>query len=79
MLSEVDSEGHHYQVLKDISDYSADGSSLRRRNGFIRSLGRDLHAKKTTIGCKLEVVWKDVTLSWIPLKYLKPSNHVELS
>ena len=39
MISQVDSEGHHYQVLKEISDYSADGSALKRSDVFIRSCG----------------------------------------
>ena len=53
MLSQVDSEGHNYQVLKDISDHYADGSALNRSNVFIISHGGNLHAKKTTIGWKL--------------------------
>ena len=40
-------------------------------NGFIINHDGNLHAKKTTRGWKLEVEWKDVTLSWIPLKDLK--------
>ena len=53
MLSQVDSEGHHYQVLKDISDHSDDGSELNRGNGFIGCHGGNLNAKKTTRGYKL--------------------------
>ena len=34
MLSRVDSEGHHYEVLKDISDHSTARGSLKRSNGF---------------------------------------------
>ena len=37
MLSQVDSEGHHYQVIKDIINHYADGSALKRSDGFIRS------------------------------------------
>ena len=68
MLSQVDSEGHDYQVLKDISDHSYDGITLKRRDGFIRSRGGNLHPKKTTRGWKLEVKWKYESLIWIPLK-----------
>ena len=46
MLSRVDSEGNHYQVLKEISDHSEDGGQLKRSNGFIRSCGWNLHTKK---------------------------------
>ena len=79
MLSQVDSEGHHYQVLKEMSDHYADGSELKRSDGFIRSCGGNLHGNKTTRCCKLEVEWKDGALRWIPLKDLKPSNPVELA
>ena len=54
-LSQVVSERHHYQLLKDINDQSADGSELNRSNGLIRSRGGNLHTKKTTIDWKLEV------------------------
>ena len=37
MLSPVDSEGYHYQLLKDISDHCADGSALNNIDGYIRS------------------------------------------
>ena len=54
MIPQVDSEGHHYKVLKDISDHFADGSALKRSDVFIRNLSRNLNAKKTTRGWKLE-------------------------
>ena len=50
MLYQVDSDGHQYQVLKEISGHSADGSTLNRSDGFIKSRDRNLHAKKTTRG-----------------------------
>ena len=78
MLYQVDSEGHHYQVQKEVRDHSSDGNTLKRRNRFIKSRGKNLHAEKKTRGCKLEVKWKNVTLRWIPLQYLKPSNPVEM-
>ena len=79
MISQVDSEGHHYQVLKDISDHSACVSSLKRSDVFMRSRGENLHGKKTTRGWKLEVEWKDGTLSLMPLKDIKSSNPIELA
>ena len=58
VLSQLYSEGHHHQVLKEISGHSADGSVLDSSAGFIRSCSRNLHAKKTTGGWRLEVEWK---------------------
>ena len=79
MLSQVNSEGNHFQVLNEISEYSADGSALERSNRFVRSCGGNLHAKKRNRGWKLEFEWEDGTLSWLPLKYLKASNPVKLA
>ena len=59
MLSQVDSEGHQYQLLKENSDHYDDVSALKRSDGFIRSRGGNLRDKKTTRGWKLEVKWKD--------------------
>ena len=47
--------------------------------GFIRNFGRKFYPKKTTRYCKLEFEWNDISLSWILLKDLKPSHHVELA
>ena len=79
MLFQVDSEEHHYSLLKYISDHYTDGSALNMSNGFIRSRIRNIQAKKSTRGWKLEVDWKDGTLRWILLKDLKTSNPVKLS
>ena len=32
MIYQVNSEGHHYQVLKDISNQFTDGSALNKRD-----------------------------------------------
>ena len=53
MISQVDSELHHYQVVNEISDQSEDGSELKWSDVFIRSRGRKLQDKNTTRGWKL--------------------------
>ena len=78
MLSQVDSEVHHSQLLKDISYHSMDDSALKRSDVLIRSFVRNLHPKKTTRGWKLEVEWKDVSSIWMTLKYIKASNSINL-
>ena len=79
MLSQADSEGHHYQDLNEISNHTVDGGELKRSDRFIRVIVMNLHTKKTTRGWQLEVGWKDGTLIWIPLKDIKNSNPVELA
>ena len=35
MLSQVDSEGHHYQVLTEVTGHKKDYSSIAKIDGFI--------------------------------------------
>ena len=43
MLSQVDSEGHHYQVLTEVTDHKKDDSALSKVGGFIKSSSGNLH------------------------------------
>ncbi|GFH48949.1 hypothetical protein CTEN210_05425 [Chaetoceros tenuissimus] len=78
MFAQVDSEGRHQQVLKEISDHSWDHTAIPRWDGYIKSKS-GMVPKKTTRGWELLVEWKDGTMSWVPLKDLKNSNPVELA
>ena len=55
MLSQVDSEGHHYQLIKEITDHFEDGSVLKSSDGSIISRDGNLNDKNKTRGWKLEV------------------------
>ena len=79
MMSQVDSEGHHYQLLAEISDHYADGTAIKKSNGFIKSSNGNKVPKKTTRGWQLEVEWKDGSVSWVPLRDMKTSYPVELA
>ena len=79
MMSQVDSEGHHWQLLLEISDHRSNHLAIPKRDGFIRSHNGNLHPKKTTIGWDIEVEWKDGSMTWVPLKELKVSNPIELA
>ena len=80
MMSQVDSEGHHYQfLLVEISDHGSNHLAITKKNGFIRSKSGNLQPKMTTRGWSIEVEWKDGSVSWVSLKDLKTSNPVELA
>ena len=79
MMSQVDSEVHHYQVLNEVTDHKKDYSDMAKVDGFIKSSSGNLHRKRTTCGQKLLVEWKDGLVDWVPLKDLKQFNPVELS
>ena len=54
-LSRVDSEGHHYQVLTELTDHKKGGSDISKVDGFIKSSSGDLHRKRKTRGWKILV------------------------
>ena len=71
MMSQVDSEGHHYQVLTEVTDHKKDDIDISKVGGFIKSSSDNLHRKRTNSGWKLLVEWKDGSVDWVPLKDLK--------
>ena len=80
MYSQVDIDGHQYNLLDDIVGHESDSSAIKKENMYwtCKKTSRR-HIRKTTIGWKLKVLWKDGTEQWIPLKDLKESNPVELA
>ena len=78
-MSQLDSEGHHYQVLTEATDHKKDDSAISKVGGFIKLSNGNLHQKRTTHGWKILVEWKDGSVDWIPLKGLKQSNPVEMA
>ena len=79
MSAQVYSEGHHYQLLQEITDHSKYRSAIPISDGMIRLHNGNVVPKKTTRGWDLLVEWKDSSSSWIPLKDLKAYNPVELA
>ena len=54
-MSQVDSEGHHYQVFTGVTDHKNDDSAIANLDGFIKSSNGNLHRKRTTRGWKILV------------------------
>ena len=79
IMSQVDYEGQHYQVLTEVTDHKKDDSAIAKVIGFTKSSSGNLHQKRTTRGWKLLVEWKDGSVDWDPLKDLKHYNSVELA
>ena len=48
MLSQVDSEVHHYQVLTELTDHKKDDSAIAKVDGFIKSNSGNLQRKRIT-------------------------------
>ena len=47
MISQVDSEGHHYQVLTEVTDHNNYDSDIYKLDGFIKSSSGNLHRNRT--------------------------------
>ena len=78
-MSQVDYECHHYQVLTEVTDHKRDDSAITKVDGFTKSTSGKLHQKRTTCVWKLFMEWKDGSVDWVPIKYLKQSNPVDLA
>lgn len=79
MLSQVDSEGRHYQIMNEIVDHRKLPSAIDISDGYIHSRSGNRTPKKTTRGWELLVEWKDGSTSWVPLSDLKSANPVQLA
>ena len=55
MMSKVDYEGHHYQVLTEVNDHRKKDSDIVNVDGFIRSSIGNIHQNRTTSGWKMSV------------------------
>ena len=67
MMSQVESEGHQYQVLIEVTDHKRDDSAIAKVDGFIKSIIWNSHRKRTTRGWKLLVEWKYGSVDWVTL------------
>ena len=79
MSAQVDSKGHHYQLLQEITEHIKDGLEIPISYGVIRSHNGNIVPKKTTQVWDLLMEWKDGSSIWIPFEYLRASNTVELA
>ena len=67
MFTQVDSEGHHYQFLQEITYHRKDRSSIPISDGMIRLRSGNMVLKNTTQGWDLLSEWKNGSSIWIPL------------
>ena len=77
IYASVDAEGNEHVLFEEIIDHKKDQSAVTVDNMYMSSGdGRNPRPRRTTIGWKLCVQWKDGSTSWLPLKELKESNPV---
>lgn len=79
MLSQCDSEGRQYLLVKHVLDHAkVDGEALEGNNAYVTVNGRRSRIK-TTRGWKFCIEWTDGTTSWLPLATLKEQIPVEIA
>ena len=67
MFAQIDSEGHHYQLLQDITDHRKDWLTRPISDGMICLRNGNMVSKKTTQGWDLLMEWKDGSSRLTPL------------
>ena len=78
ILRQVDHEGYSTTLIAGIIDYKKDPSvAIPKSDKWVTTRRGGRRMRRTTVGWKLLVQWKDGTESWIPLKDLKESHPVE--
>ena len=79
ILQSVDNQGYSSHMLDSIIDCKKNGSAITKDNAYITSKRGVRSLRQTTIGWDFQVLWKDGTKQWIPLKILKESNPVDIA
>mgnify|MGYP003326537431 FL=1 len=79
LIAQVDEEGHRQRLLSEIVDHRANGSAIKKEDGYFVTNRGIKQKKRTTKGWELFVEWKDGGGNWIELKDLKHAYPVELA
>ena len=79
ILRQVDVDGYHSQLLEGILEHKKDSRAVEKKDRWIVSKRGKRSMRKTTVGWKFRVKWKDGSVTWAPLKDLKESNPVEVA
>ena len=78
MLTQVDSDGFSLSLMEGIIDYKRDDSiGISKTDKYITTSRGQRRLRKTTVGWKLLVKWRDQSESWVKLSELKESHPVE--
>ena len=79
MYSQVDSEGYQFALLDSIIDYDTDERAVTKSNMYVVTKRGRRRMRKTTVGWKLLVRWKDGSENWFTLAEMKESNPIEVA
>ena len=79
IYSQVDSEGFQHTLLEDIVGHRANDAAVSKQDAYVVTKRGQKKLRKTTVGWDIQVLWKDQSTQWIPLREIKESNPVEVA
>ena len=68
IYSQVDEHGYRQQTLDCIMEHSKDNKAVPKSDKYITTKSGSRRLRKSTVGWKFLVRWKDASEQWIPLK-----------
>ena len=77
IYSQVDEHGYRQQTLDCIMEHSKDNKAVSKSDKYVTTKSGSRRLRKSTVGWKLLVRWKDSSEQWIPLKRLKEHYPVQ--
>eukprot|EP00957_Ditylum_brightwellii_P092716 7059979-Ditylum_brightwellii.AAC.1 len=76
ILQQVDSEGFTTAMIEGIIDQNRDETTtVHTKDKYVKTYSNQRKLRKSTIGWKLQVLWKDKSELWMHLKDIK--NHIQ--
>ena len=79
ILMQSDGDRLHHHLLEGILDHSKDKREIENKyKYFVSNRGRR-YMRKTTVGWKFNIKWRDGTTKWVSLKDHKESNPIEVA
>ena len=79
LLAQVDHEGRKQMLMSKIEDHCKGADAVPMEQGFYEGANGVRRKKITTKGWDFFVRWKDGSVDWVALKYLKDSYPVNLA
>jgi len=80
LYSQVDEDGHRYQLLEMIVDrHTTNGHAVDKEDEYAATKSGQRRQRQMMIGWEFLIQWKDGTESWCTLKELKESFLIEVA
>ena len=79
ILMQVDGDGLHHRLLEGILDHPKYKQAIEKKDKYFVSKRGRRSMRKTTVGWKFNIKWRDGTTKWVSLEDLKEFNPIEVA